>query len=79
MGLVWKAKIEKLYEEVGQTPVALIKPEAERDVRREMYGWSNKLKQIEEGADNQVADEEGARIGEQSSHVDVPEQLVANS
>ncbi|XP_008219945.1 PREDICTED: 39S ribosomal protein L28, mitochondrial [Prunus mume] len=93
MGLVWKAKIEKLYEEVGQTPVALIKPEAEanleqkfkqlkldeRDVRREMYGWSNKLKQIEEGANNQVADEEGARIGEQSSHVDVPEQLVANS
>lgn len=99
MGLVWKAKIEKLYEEVGQTGgFAFLQPKAEeakveqefkelkldeREVKRQMYGWSKKLKQIEERKDNQVADqeahEEGEGIGEGSSHVDVHEQLVANS
>lgn len=99
MGLVWKAKIEKLYEEVGQTGgFAFLQPKAEeakveqefkelkldeREVKRQMYGWSKKLKQIEERKDNQVADqeahEEDEGIGEGSSHVDVHEQLVVNS
>ncbi|KAM5565387.1 large ribosomal subunit protein bL28m [Rosa sericea] len=98
MGLVWKAKIEKLYEEVGQTGgYAFLQPKDEpkveqefkelkldeREVKRQMYGWSKKLKQIEERKDNQIsnkeAHEEGAGIGEGSSHVEDHEQLVANS
>ncbi|KAK9268894.1 hypothetical protein L1049_000659 [Liquidambar formosana] len=97
MGLFWKSKIEKMYEELGEMEVVFFSPEdeakfeqgfkelklAERDARREarrqMYGWSGKQKQLDEGAEAQVTDEEAARIGQGSSHVDVPEQLLANS
>lgn len=67
MGLFWKAKIEKLYDELGQKEVVFFSPEDEtkfeqefkelrltekatqREARRQMFGWSGKLKQIEEG------------------------------
>ncbi|KAJ6295256.1 hypothetical protein OIU76_027630 [Salix suchowensis] len=66
MGILWKAKIEKLYEELGNMEVVFFTPEAEADLdqdfkdmrleqrearkqlRRQIYGWSGKQKQIEE-------------------------------
>ncbi|KAK9279369.1 hypothetical protein L1049_013048 [Liquidambar formosana] len=97
IGLFWKAKIEKMYEELGEMEVVFFSPEDEakfeqgfkelklaerdtrREVRRQMYGLSGKQKQqLEEEADAQVTDKEAARIGQESSHVDVPEKLVAN-
>ena len=66
MGILWKAKIEKLYEELGNMEVVFFTPEAEADLdqdfkdmrleqrearkqlRRQIYGWSDKQKQIEE-------------------------------
>lgn len=98
MGLSWKAKIEKLYEELGKMEVVFFAPEDEakfeegfkelklserasrREARRQMYGWSGKQKQIEEGhLEEQVTDEEAARTGDESSHADFPEQLVASA
>ncbi|XP_022751819.1 uncharacterized protein LOC111300457 [Durio zibethinus] len=94
MGLFWKAKIEKMYEELGQMEVAFFSPEdeakfeqgfkdlklaeraARRDARRQMYGWSGKQKRIEDGRTSQVT---GASIEEDTSHVDLHEQLAANS
>ncbi|XVF89345.1 hypothetical protein PTKIN_Ptkin19aG0122800 [Pterospermum kingtungense] len=94
MGLLWKAKIEKMYEELGQMEVVFFSPEdeakfeqgfkdlklaeraARRDARRQMYGWSGKREQIEDGSTSQVT---AAIEGEDSSHVDGHEQLVANS
>ncbi|CAL5359091.1 unnamed protein product [Camellia sinensis] len=88
MGLFWKAKIEKMYEELGEMGVVFFSPEdeakfeegfkelklaeraARRDARRQMYGWSGKQKQIEQG----VEDTDGEGL-----HSDVPEQLIANS
>lgn len=81
MGLFWKAKIEKLYEDLGKTEVLFFSPEdeakfaeefkelklAERvarsEVRRKMYGSSDKLqKKVEEGgADSKVTDEKAPR------------------
>lgn len=73
LGLYWKSKIEKMYEELGKMEVVFFTPEAEadfeqefkemklaqketrREARKQIYGWSDKLKQIEEGsAGNQV-------------------------
>lgn len=81
MGLFWKAKIEKLYEELGQTEVVFFSPEdetkfeeefeelkltekaAHREASRQMFGWSDKLKQIEEGeAKNQGTKEEAKEV-----------------
>lgn len=94
MGIFWKAKIEKMYEELGKMEVVFFSREdeakfeegfkelklteraARREARRQMYGWSGEKKQIEEG---QPEDEEAARIGDGSSHVDFHEHLVANS
>ncbi|XWS17838.1 hypothetical protein CRYUN_Cryun33cG0102700 [Craigia yunnanensis] len=94
MGLFWKAKIEKMYEELGQMEVVFFSPvdeakfeqgfkdlklaerAARRDARRQMYGWSGKQERIEDGRTSQVT---GVIVGEDSSHVDVHEQLVANS
>ncbi|GFY88856.1 ribosomal L28 family [Actinidia rufa] len=90
MGLFWKAKIEKMYEELGEMEVVFFSPEdeakfeegfkelklaeraARRDSRRQMYGGSGKQKQIEEGR-------AGGEEGDDGSHRDAPEQLVANS
>ncbi|KAM4087542.1 hypothetical protein ACB094_07G001800 [Castanea mollissima] len=67
MGLYWKSRIEKMYEELGKRQVVFFSPEdearfeqrfkdlkvakrtARRDARRQMPGWSDKQKQIEEG------------------------------
>ncbi|KAF3447650.1 hypothetical protein FNV43_RR12837 [Rhamnella rubrinervis] len=81
MGLFWKAKIEKLYGELGQTEVVFFSPEdeakfeeefkelklnekaARREARRQMFGWSDKLKQIEEGeAKNQGPKEKSKEV-----------------
>ncbi|GAV77883.1 Ribosomal_L28 domain-containing protein [Cephalotus follicularis] len=97
MGLFWKAKIEKLYEELGQMEVVFFSTEdeakfeqgfkdlrlaergARKEARRQMYGWSGKHKQTEEGSEeDHVKNEEAASLGEGSSH-DTPEQLIANS
>lgn len=77
MGLFWKAKIEKLYEELGQKEVVFFSPEdetkfeqefkelrlnekaAQKEARKQMFGWSGKLKQMEEGeAKNEETKEE---------------------
>ncbi|GLT76750.1 hypothetical protein SLA2020_483900 [Shorea laevis] len=98
MGLFWKAKIEKLYEELGKMEVVFFSPEDEakfeqgfkdlklaertdrRDARRKMYGWSSKLEQLEGATDDtQAFDDNAVRNGNGDSHVDVHEQLVANS
>ncbi|KAJ9675017.1 hypothetical protein PVL29_024115 [Vitis rotundifolia] len=98
MGLFWKAKIEKMYEELGEMDVVFFSPEdevkfeqgfkelklaeraARREARRQIYGGSGKQVQLEEGgADIQETNEVAARVLEGSSHVDAPEQLVANS
>ncbi|XVF35740.1 hypothetical protein REPUB_Repub18cG0172300 [Reevesia pubescens] len=97
MGLFWKAKIEKMYEELGQMEVVFFSPEdeatfeqgfkdlklaeraARRDARRQMYGCSGKQEHIEDGGTSQVSRDETARIGEDSSHGNDHEQLVANS
>ena len=87
MGLYWKSRIEKMYEELGKREVVFFSPEdearfeqrfkdlkvaertARRDARRQMSGWSDKQKQIEEGqVKDQLTDEEAA-----------PEQWAANS
>lgn len=90
MGLFWKAKIEKMYEELGQMEVVFFSPEdeakfeqgfkelklaeraARRDARRQMYGWSGKLEEIE----NRRSHDGTGNAGEDSSDGDV---LVANS
>ena len=98
MGLFWKAKIEKMYEELGEMDVVFFSPEdevkfeqgfkelklaeraARREARRQIYGGSGKQVQLEEGgADIQETNEVAARVLEGSSHVDAPEQLVANT
>ncbi|XP_041022466.1 54S ribosomal protein L24, mitochondrial [Juglans microcarpa x Juglans regia] len=98
MGLYWKAKIEKLYEELGKMEVVFFSPEdedkfeqgfkdlklseraARREARRQMYGLSDKHREIEGGqVEGQVTDEDAARTGDGSSHHDFPEQLVANT
>lgn len=80
-GLFWKAKIEKLYEELGQTKVVFFSPEDEArfeekfkelkltekaarvEARKQMFGWSDRLKQIEEGeAEKQVTKEEAKEV-----------------
>ena len=87
MGLYWKSRIEKMYEELGKREVVFFSPEdearfeqrfkdlkvaertARRDPRRQMSGWSDKQKQIEEGqVEDRLMDEEAA-----------PEQWDANS
>ncbi|KAF3976067.1 hypothetical protein CMV_000712 [Castanea mollissima] len=79
MGLYWKSRIEKMYEELGKREVVFFSPEdearfeqrfkdlkvaertARRDARRQMSGWSDKQKQIEEGqVVDQLTDEEAA-------------------
>nr|XP_023887974.1 54S ribosomal protein L24, mitochondrial [Quercus suber]POE66762.1 54s ribosomal protein l24, mitochondrial [Quercus suber] len=79
MGLYWKSRIEKMYEELGKREVVFFSPEdearfeqrfkdlkvaertARRDARRQMSGWSDKQKQIEEGqVKDQLTDEEAA-------------------
>ncbi|KAB2020433.1 hypothetical protein ES319_D07G068500v1 [Gossypium barbadense] len=90
MGLFWKAKIEKMYEELGQMRVVFFSPEdeakfeqgfkelklaeraARRDARRQMYGWSGKLEEIE----NRRSHDGTGNAREDSSDGDV---LVANS
>lgn len=90
MGLFWKAKIEKMYEELGQMEVVFFSPEdeakfeqgfkelklaeraARRDARRQMYGWSGKLEEIE----NRRSHDGTGNAREDSSDGDV---LVANS
>ncbi|MBA0548116.1 hypothetical protein Golob_019234 [Gossypium lobatum] len=90
MGLFWKAKIEKMYEELGQMEVVFFSPEdeakfeqgfkdlklaeraARRDARRQMYGWSGKLEEIE----NRRSHDGTGNAGEDSSDGDV---LAANS
>ena len=97
MGLFWKAKIEKMYEELGQMEVVFFSPEdeakfeqgfkdlklaeraARRDARRQIFGWSGKQEQIEDERTSQITRDETASVGENSSHGDVHEQLVANS
>ncbi|MBA0790170.1 hypothetical protein Gohar_014835 [Gossypium harknessii] len=89
MGLFWKAKIEKMYEELGQMEVVFFSPEdeakfeqgfkdlklaeraARRDARRQMYGWSGKLEEIENRRSH-----DGTGNAEDGSDGDV---LVANS
>ncbi|XVE71346.1 hypothetical protein DITRI_Ditri10aG0143600 [Diplodiscus trichospermus] len=97
MGLLWKAKIEKMYEELGKMEVVFFSPEdearfeqgfkdlkleeraARRDARRQMYGWTAKNKQMEDARTSEVTCDGTAIVGEDSSHGDVHEQLVANS
>ncbi|XP_022729910.1 54S ribosomal protein L24, mitochondrial-like [Durio zibethinus] len=96
MGLFWKAKIEKMYEELGQMEVVFFSPEdeanieqgfkdlklaeraARRDARSQMYGWSGKQEKIKHGRTGLVTHDETASVGEDSSHGDVHEQLIAN-
>ncbi|KAG2691724.1 hypothetical protein I3843_08G021000 [Carya illinoinensis] len=98
IGLYWKAKIEKLYEELGKMEVVFFSPEdeekfeqgfkdlklseraARREARRQMYGLSDKHREIEGGqVEGQLTDGDAARTGDRSSHHDFPEQLVANT
>ncbi|KAJ7966046.1 Ribosomal protein [Quillaja saponaria] len=92
MGLFWKAKIEKLYEELGNMEAVFFSPEdeakfeegfrelklSEREARREFR------RQMYGGLSEHKQDEEGTEgdqvtdEGEGISH-DVREQLVANS
>ncbi|KAL4297186.1 hypothetical protein GQ457_12G019640 [Hibiscus cannabinus] len=97
MGLLWKAKIEKMYGELGQMEVVFFSPEdeakfeqgfkdlklveraARRDARRQMYGWSGKQEEIEDGRTSQDSQDETANAGDDSSDGDVHKQWVANS
>ncbi|GMJ15813.1 hypothetical protein like AT4G31460 [Hibiscus trionum] len=97
MGLFWKAKIEKMYEELGQTEVVFFSPEdeakfeqgfkdlklaeraARRDARRQMFGWSGKLEEIEGGRTSQDSHDETANAVDDSSDGDLHKQWVANS
>ncbi|OMO90616.1 Ribosomal protein L28 [Corchorus olitorius] len=97
MGLLWKAKMEKMYEDLGKMEVVFFTPEdeakfeqqfkdmklehkaARRDARRKIFGWSGKQEQLEDGKTGQGNRDETSGAGEDSSHVDVHEQLVANS
>ncbi|XP_071690694.1 uncharacterized protein [Rutidosis leptorrhynchoides] len=83
MGLLWKSKIEKMYQELGNMDVLFFPQEEEtklaeefkemrieqrvarRDARRHVYGWSSKVKQIEDGSEDAEATNNN-------------EQLVAN-
>ncbi|XP_039050698.1 uncharacterized protein LOC120191894 [Hibiscus syriacus] len=92
-GLFWKAKIEKMYEELGQMEVVFFSPEdeakfeqgfkdlklARRDARRHMFGWSGKQEEIDDGRTSQDSHNETANAGDDSSDGDVQKQWVANS
>ncbi|XP_058212871.1 uncharacterized protein LOC131324777 [Rhododendron vialii] len=91
MGLFWKAKVEKMYEEIGEMEVVFFSPEdeakfeeqfkeqkfAERAARRE----ARRKMYGWSGKEKQI--EEGRVGGEETdreeSHGGFPEQLVANS
>ncbi|KAK8597399.1 hypothetical protein V6N13_094811 [Hibiscus sabdariffa] len=94
MGLFWKAKIEKMYEELGQMGVVFFSPEdeakfeqgfkdlklaeraARRDARRQLFGWSGKQEEVEDG---RTSHDETANAGDDSSDGDLHKQWVANS
>ncbi|KAL9265771.1 Large ribosomal subunit protein bL28m-like protein [Drosera capensis] len=87
LGLIWKAKIEKMYEERGKMDVEdeaqldqgfndlkVAERAARRDFRRMFYGWKARPKPGEQGeADAAPVDGEG------SLHHDEHEPLVANA
>ncbi|XP_044463019.1 uncharacterized protein LOC123193984 [Mangifera indica] len=92
MGLFWKSKIEKLYEELGQMEVVFFSPEdeakfeqgfkdlklAERAARKEVR------RQMYGGSSKQTQIKEGSADGQVTSekgsqHDDVHEHLVANA
>ncbi|KAE8658660.1 RNA polymerase I-specific transcription initiation factor rrn3-like isoform X1 [Hibiscus syriacus] len=90
-GLFWKAKIEKMYEELGQMEVVFFSPEdeakfeqgfkdlklARRDARRHMFGWSGKQEEIDDGRTSQDSHNETANAGDDSSDGDVQKHFVA--
>ncbi|KAE8665237.1 Pentatricopeptide (PPR) repeat-containing protein / CBS domain-containing protein [Hibiscus syriacus] len=97
MGLFWKNKIEKMYEELGQREVVFFSPEdeanfelgfkdlklaeraARRDARRQMYGWSGKQEEIEDGRTSQESHDETANDGDDNLDGNLHKQWVANS
>lgn len=95
MGLSWKTKIEKLYEELGQMEVVFFSPEdeakfeqdfkdlklAERAARREARRriYGGSSKQTQIGEGSGAADEETAWLEDGNSHHDDSERLVGNS
>ena len=80
MEVVFFSPEDEAKFEQGFKDLKLAERTARRDARREMNGWSGKQKEIEEGqVEDQLIDDESARIGDESSHVDFHEQLAANS
>ncbi|XP_076926953.1 uncharacterized protein LOC143590326 [Bidens hawaiensis] len=80
MGVLWKSKIEKMYQELGNMEVVLFPQEEEnnlaeqfkemrieqraarRDARREAYGWSQKVEEIEDANDDVEANHHEERV-----------------
>lgn len=68
--------------EQGFKDLKIAEKTARRDARRKTYGWSGKLEQIEEGTEDtksETADDNASRNGDEDSHIDNNEQLVAYS
>ncbi|KAH9619689.1 hypothetical protein KSS87_015758 [Heliosperma pusillum] len=92
MGILWKAKIEKMYEELGQREVSFISPEDEskfvqsfqelkvdeKAARREFRRRLYGLSAKPSPAVEGTSDPQGAESDSGSSHSD-QEQMVANA
>ncbi|GLT84092.1 hypothetical protein SLE2022_023430 [Rubroshorea leprosula] len=80
MEVVFFSPEDEAKFEQGFKDLKLAERTARRDARRKMYGWSSKLEQLEGATDDtQAFDDNAVRNGNGDSHIDVHEQLVANS
>ncbi|XP_022862974.1 39S ribosomal protein L28, mitochondrial [Olea europaea var. sylvestris] len=94
MGLFWKAKVDKMYEQLGEMEVVFFTPEDEdrleeqfREIKlaeRAARGDGRRKMygwsgKRDDGADAEAAHEEPSGSEEGSLHADIHEQMVANA